>query len=278
MVRLVSVMLPVLDQRENVDKIYTPQMNVGLCQQSQSLHFGKSNLKTARLLLIALPGLTRIRMMRHMALKLKWLMGCMVSVAAFASAAVAETVERGGKDSIAVFVGQATDTNFVNSMYAPWTNELKDIGVVGVAYNHRFGSFNDVFGDVLPPAFGDHLLLEGEVGGSFRFGDEKLGEGWAGLFLRYDGFFWNDTIYTTIAVNTGVSLLTEHSGFERGRDSNRESAPMLHYMGPEITFADPENKDLELLIRYHHRSGVFGLFDGVVSGSTFISTGVRYRF
>ncbi len=49
-------------------------------------------------------------------------------------------------------------------------------------------------------------------------------------------------------------------------------------MGPEITFADPDNKNVEFLIRYHHRSGVFGLFDGVVSGSTFITAGVRFRF
>ena len=49
-------------------------------------------------------------------------------------------------------------------------------------------------------------------------------------------------------------------------------------MGPELTFADPDNKDLELVLRYHHRSGVFGLFDDVVSGSTFLSAGVRVRF
>ena len=49
-------------------------------------------------------------------------------------------------------------------------------------------------------------------------------------------------------------------------------------MGPEITFADPDNKDLEFVFRLHHRSGVFGLFDDVVSGSTFLSTGIRIRF
>jgi|JI10StandDraft_1071094.scaffolds.fasta_scaffold75567_4 hypothetical protein len=183
-----------------------------------------------------------------------------------------------GDDSIAVFVGQATWTNFVESMYMPWSNDMTDIGVVGLAYSHRFGSINDFAGGMLPPVIGDHLFIEGEAGLAGRFGDESLGEGWLGAYLRYDNLPWNDTVYTTLAVNTGVSYLTETSDFERSRDNNSEAAKLLHYMGPEITFADPDNKNVELLIRYHHRSGVFGLFDGVVSGSTFISTGVRVRF
>jgi hypothetical protein len=133
-----------------------------------------------------------------------------------------------------------------------------------------------VIGDV--GQFGDDVTVETEAGASFRFGDESLGEGWAALYFRYDNLPWNDTVYTTIAVNTGVSLLTDISEFERGRDSDGNASVLLHYLGPELTFADPENKDVELVLRYHHRSGVFGLFDGVVSGSTFISAGVRVRF
>ncbi len=190
----------------------------------------------------------------------------------------AETVDRAGKHSIAAFVGQATDTNFTESMYAPWRNDLKGIGVAGAAYNYRFGTLNELTDNSFGSLFGDHLMLEGEVGGSFRFGKEHLGEAWTGLYVRYDDFPWNDTVYTTIAVNTGVSLLTDFSDFERGRDHGGKNAKLLHYMGPEITFSPPDNHNIEFLIRYHHRSGVFGLFDGVVSGSTFLSTGFRYRF
>jgi len=183
-----------------------------------------------------------------------------------------------GNDSIAIFAGQATRTSFVTSMIQPWDNDMEDIGVIGLAYSHRFGSVNDLTGGFLPPVIGDHLYIEGEVGGSYRFGDESLGEGWIGAYIRYDNLPWNDYVYTTIAVNTGLSYLTELSAFERSRDENNDANKLLHYMGPEITFADPDNKNLELLVRFHHRSGVFGLFDGVISGSTFISAGVRWRF
>jgi hypothetical protein len=184
--------------------------------------------------------------------------------------------ERGGDDAVTVFGGVATDTAFTNSIFFPLANDIKDIGVIAIAYSRRLGTWDELTGNILP--LGENFTLEGEVGVSARFGDESLGEAWTGLFLRYDGFPWNDAIYTTMAINTGLSLLTEESDFERGRDENNKNSELLHYMGPEITFSDPDNKDLELIVRFHHRSGVFGLFDGVISGSTFISSGVRMRF
>jgi hypothetical protein len=184
--------------------------------------------------------------------------------------------ERGGDQAVSIFAGVATDAAFTDSIFFPLSNDIKEIGIVGIAYSRRLGTWNELTGNILP--LGENFTLEGEVGVSGRFGDEALGEAWTGLFLRYDGFPWNDRLYTTMAVNTGLSFLTSESDFERGRDENDKNSQLLHYMGPEITFSDPDNKDLELMVRFHHRSGVFGLFDGVISGSTFISSGVRMRF
>lgn len=198
-------------------------------------------------------------------------------LAAIWLAAPASAGSKGGADAVMVFGGIASETNFAEILYMPWTVELNDIGVLGASYSHRFGTVNELIGGGLGH-LGDDFTIEGEVGTSVRFGDESLGEGWAALYLRYDGLPWNDKIYTTLGVNTGLSYLTDISEFERGRDSDGQASEFLHYMGPEVTFADPDNKDLELVFRYHHRSGVFGLFDGVVSGSTFISAGIRMRF
>jgi hypothetical protein len=199
-------------------------------------------------------------------------------LAAIWLAAPASAGSKGADDSLMVFGGVATETNFAEAIYEPWTIKLNDIGVLGASYSHRFGTVNELLGGNSLGQFGDDLTIEGEVGTSVRFGDESLGEAWTALYLRYDGLPWNDTVYTTIGVNTGLSYLTDISEFERGRDSEGKASELLHYMGPELTFADPENKNLELVLRYHHRSGVFGLFDGVVSGSTFLSAGIRIRF
>jgi hypothetical protein len=203
---------------------------------------------------------------------------CLVACLFAVSPALADEAGRGGDNSIAIFGGQATDTNFTESMFLPWTNDMKDIGVIAASFNHRHGEVADYIGDVLPFGLAQEITIESEVGASYRFGDEDLGEAWLAAYLRYDGFFWNDVVYTTLAVNTGLSMLTEVSEFERGRDSGGEASKLLHYMGPEITFASPDHKNMELLLRFHHRSGVFGLFDGTVSGSTFISSGLRFRF
>ncbi|MDP1702046.1 MAG: hypothetical protein Q8L53_13935 [Aestuariivirga sp.] len=185
---------------------------------------------------------------------------------------------RGADDSVMVFGGVASETNFTDLLISPWNAEVNAIGVVGASYSRRLGTVNELVGDTGLGHIGDDFTIEAEGGVSARFGDENLGEAWVALYLRYDGLPWNDTVYTTIGANTGVSLLTDLSDFEAWRDSNGKSSVLLHYLAPEFTFADPENKDLEFVLRLHHRSGVFGLFDGVVSGSTFLSAGIRARF
>jgi hypothetical protein len=191
-------------------------------------------------------------------------------------AAPASAGSRGAVDSVMIFGGVASETNFTDLLISPWNTEVNPIGVVGASYSHRLGTVNGLTGGI--GEVGDDLTIEAEGGVSARFGDENLGEAWTALYLRYDNLPWNDTVYTTIGVNTGVSLLTNLSDFERWRDKKGRSSVFLHYLGPEFTFADPENKDLEFVLRLHHRSGVFGLFDGVVSGSTFLSAGIRVRF
>lgn len=185
---------------------------------------------------------------------------------------------RGAANSILVFGGWGTDTNFAQVIYAPWTVDLVDLGVVAASYSTRIGTVSALFGDPHIGNIGEDVTVEAEVGISGRFGQEDLGELWTALYLRYDGFPWNDAVFTTLGVNTGLSMLTEKSEFEEGRDDKGKSSRLLHYLAPEITLADPDNKNLEFVLRLHHRSGVFGVFDGVVSGSTFISSGIRFRF
>jgi hypothetical protein len=227
---------------------------------------------------IICPAPDRYLMQRSRA-RLKTIAGVAAALVMLSGTAVpALSGARGGADSLMLFGGQASETNFMDIMVKPWTIDMNNIGVVGASYSHRFGTVSDLVGDVLPAHIGDYLTVEAEGGTSFRFGDEDLGEAWGALYLRYDNLPWNDTVYTTIGVDTGLSLLTDISEFEKGRDSEHRSSKLLHYLGPEITFADPDNKNVELVFRLHHRSGVFGLFDDVVSGSTFLSTGIRIRF
>lgn len=185
--------------------------------------------------------------------------------------------DRGGDHSVTAWFGQATNTVFTQTIYSPWTAEMVDLYFVGGSVSYRLGTLGDVLFDPHLGSLGNDVTIEIEGGLNYHFGNENLGEGWAALYFRYDGFPWNDYVYTTIAINTGLSMLSENSDFERSR-SDDQSVQLLHYFSPEITVAAPDHKDLELVLRLHHRSGMFGLFDGIWNGSSFVTGGIRYRF
>ncbi|MGE0240471.1 MAG: hypothetical protein AB7F09_18260 [Parvibaculaceae bacterium] len=192
-------------------------------------------------------------------------------------AAPAQGGQKGDANAVTLLVGRATDTDFTQIITEPWTTNFIDMTMLGITISRRLGTLDELAGSPLLGAVGDDISFDLEAGAAYRFGAEEQGEFWTSFYVRYDGFPWNDRIYTTAAVNTGLSLLTQTSDFERDRGDGRTSR-VLHNFSPEITFADPDNKNLEFVLRLHHRSGIFGTIDGVSSGSTFVATGIRMRF
>jgi hypothetical protein len=173
---------------------------------------------------------------------------------------------RSADRAITVHGGLVSDNKMMRLLLTPWDSELEgDIPWLGLSASQRIWSL------------GDGLTFELEAGTGYRFGSEKTGEVWSALFVRYDNFPWNHRIHTTVAASTGVNLASRISPIEQGKGGEKTSK-LLHYFSPEVTFADPRDKDLELVIRLHHRSGVFGLFDGASSGSNIATLGIRRHF
>jgi hypothetical protein len=147
---------------------------------------------------------------------------------------------------------------------SPWTAEVRDDYFVGGSLSRRLARFWNYFS------------LEAEMGAGARFGVTDAAEGWAAFYIRYDGFPWAHILYTTVAVSTGLNYISRLPPAEtRPGDS---TSNLLHYFSPEITFALPQHKQHEVLVRYHHRSGVFGTFNNVWGGSNVIAIGYRKRF
>lgn len=209
--------------------------------------------------------------------RIRKLSPCAAALACVSVATPALAEQPNSPNAVTFLVGRGTDTDFTQVLTQPWTTHFVDLTLVGATYSYRLGTLNELFGSDTLGYFGDHLMIEPEAGAAYRFGLESQGEFWGSLYFRYDGLPWNDTIYTTLALNTGLSILTETSEFERDR-SDGDSSLVLHNFSPEITFASPENKDIEFVLRLHHRSGIFGTIDGVYSGSSFVTTGLRVRF
>jgi hypothetical protein len=123
-----------------------------------------------------------------------------------------------------------------------------------------------------------HVDVEPEVGIGQRYGKQDETEVWGAFFFRYRGFPWDDVVTTSFAVSTGFNYATDVSEVEQDRARDGEGSQIMHFFAPEITFALPRHPQYELLFRFHHRSGVFGLVSDAWGGAQYGSVGLRWRF
>lgn len=120
--------------------------------------------------------------------------------------------------------------------------------------------------------------IEPEIGLGKRFGNMHEWEAWGAVFLRYNYFPWNNYIYTTVAISTGLDYASDISEIEVRRSGDNRGSRLLHYLAPEITFALPQHKSEELVVRLHHRSGAYGLVSRTGGGAQYLTVGLRLRF
>ncbi len=140
--------------------------------------------------------------------------------------------------------------------------------IAGIYFSRPIMSYKDLF------------TIDTEVGIAKRFGAETETEYWTALYLRWRKFPWNHIVKTTIGASIGVNYATGVSIYEKDKAITRgsEGSRLLHFFSPELTLALPEHDNVELVFRFHHRSGVWGTFNGVHGGSHFGTVGLRFKF
>jgi hypothetical protein len=119
--------------------------------------------------------------------------------------------------------------------------------------------------------------VEPELGIGQRL-DQDVTEIWIALYGRYRGFPWDRYLVTTMALSTGLNYASAYSEEEIERTGETSGYRVMHFFSPEVTFAHPDNPGLELLFRFHHRSGAYGLFNDVGGGAHYGTVGLRLRF
>lgn len=118
--------------------------------------------------------------------------------------------------------------------------------------------------------------LEGQIAThSGRQSHEEIN---GAVTLRWLPFPWDRKLDTSFAFGNGLSYATEEPPLERMDSDDNKSSQWLYHLFVEFAFAHPDHHQWDLFIRVHHRSGVFGLFHDVDSGSNFIGCGIRYKF
>lgn len=171
---------------------------------------------------------------------------------------------------IGAYVGALSDQSLINiTVLRPWAPNfasglLVDAHAVYTAY--RFQS--------IP------IELELEGGIAKRFGNSQAGQQWEFDLIpmaRWTYFPWNDYVYTNFRLGLiGASYVTGISEFERQFDSSGHSSRFLNLLVPELTVSPSKEAPFEVFVRVHHRSGVYGLINGVHGASNYISTGIRF--
>jgi hypothetical protein len=126
--------------------------------------------------------------------------------------------------------------------------------------------------------FWRNWTLEPEIGVARRFGRQNATEVWGAFYFRYSGFPWDRYVVTTAALSTGLNWASEVTDVEQDRAKDDEGSQLMHFFSPEVTFAAPSRPNLELVFRFHHRSGIFGLVSDAWGGAQYASVGVRVRF
>jgi len=172
--------------------------------------------------------------------------------------------------AVSVFAGQLVKTPmyeiFITRHQAPWNWDWRSSSFVGGAASREVVRF-DRF-----------AAIETEVGVSKRFGFLTEGEVWGAVYLRWKAFPWNDTIRITIATSFGLNYATDVPVLEKPRTMGSGSQ-LLHYLSPELMLGLPAYPDIDLIVRFHHRSGGnLAVFNRTGGGAQYGTMGLRVRF
>lgn len=168
-----------------------------------------------------------------------------------------------------LYVGSSVADGYLRQLIIePWEGTYGDDTVVGGGINRQLGRFWRFF------------TVSAELGAYYRFGQTEGGEFWANVGVSYDGFPWTDYVYTTLGVFIGPDYVTRLPGAEVGTAAQPEpnTSKWLNNLSPELSFALPSAPHNAVVVRYVHRSGIFGNINGVWEGSNTLTVGYRYRF
>lgn len=121
-----------------------------------------------------------------------------------------------------------------------------------------------------------------QIAGNYtvRYGNQesRINEFDPYIMFRWANFPWNDTVTTSLALAEGVSYVSSVPSIEKRGADNNNLGHLLNYLMFEATFARPSQPELQLVVRIHHRSGAFGLYQVSNGGSNDIGLGIRYLF
>jgi hypothetical protein len=168
-----------------------------------------------------------------------------------------------GDSYIVAYAGRYSDSALAEDILTLQEIVFEDAYLATVGYGRIFRQ----------PSERRHWEMEAQL--ARWFGDQTNYELNAAVIHRWNAFPWDHRIDTSLAIGNGLSWATDTPELEEKLEVDGTER-LLYYLSLEAAFSPPTSDRWAVILRMHHRSGMFGLF-GVSSGSNTLSLGLRFN-
>lgn len=165
--------------------------------------------------------------------------------------------------ALSIYGGRMTDNSiddFADSFYGI---DFEDSYLLTLALARRIATYSDL------------ASFEIEVQVVKHFEQQSHWEFNTLVTARWEAFFWDKYLDTSLAIGVGPSYATEVPKIEVQRSG--ESAHFLVYMQVELEFVLPAYSNIAVITRIHHRSNAFGIVADSGTSNSF-ALGLKFRF
>ena len=164
--------------------------------------------------------------------------------------------------AVTLYLGKLTDGELFET--ATFNFKFEDAYFIDAGLSRRLYTYRNYF----------NLEVEGQI--AKHFGDQDQWEFDLVSYFRWLLFPWDKYLDTSFAVGAGVSYVTSTPKVEA--EHYRKTSQLLGALMFEFAFSLPQVPEWSLVTSIHHRSGAFGLFNGVHGASNAWAVGLRYSF
>ena len=165
--------------------------------------------------------------------------------------------------SLNLYVGRMTSNNWDEFFHNVDGLNFKDSYLIGVTLARCIGKYQDKAS----------FEIEGQIVKHFNF--QTHWELNALVAARWEKFWWDDVLDTSVAFGLGPSYATDEPEIELENDG--DTARLLIYWMLELAIGLPDYPRVALITRIHHRSDAFGLISDR-GGSNALAVGLKWRF
>lgn len=190
---------------------------------------------------------------------------CFIAITSLLAISLAEKSAADDGYFLSLYGGQVSDTQF--NAIIRGILDYQDYYLVACVLGKELAVYKDKIG----------IEMEGQI--VKHINGKEHWEFNPVLTLRWLPFPWDDTLETSFAWGNGLSFATETPEFEVEESSHHgETSQLLYYFMVEIDVVVPNMSKLHVFSRIHHRSSVFGIIDGIMAGSNYVTFGLKYHF